>query len=200
MHSIVTTSGFVIDSRSYGEADKVYSIFTRDQGLIRAVAQGIRLEKSKLRYHIKENELALFSLVRGRDMWRLTNAQEQITDERLVEEKSRTSASAELLARVSLILRRVLHGEEPNPTLFEHIEMCAGFLRTNPGLTNEQLQTLESLSILRILHALGYVGSDADLQDCLNISSITPEILNNLNAQRAILNKHINRAIKESHL
>lgn len=197
MHAIVTTDGFVIDSRSYGEADKVYFIFTREMGLIKAVAQGIRLEKSKLRYHVTENELATFSLVRGREVWRLTNAQESESQKKST---LRVAGYSELIARIALILRRVLHGEESNPTLFEYIEECLVFLQQNHTLTAEHLLTLESLTVLRILHVLGYVGDDADLKECLNSSAVTLELLDLLKLKRPILNKHINRAIKESHL
>jgi DNA repair protein RecO len=193
MHSIVTTPGFVIDSRAYGEADKIYYIFTRDQGLVRAVAQGIRLEKSKLRYHIRENEMGNFSLVRGKEVWRLTNAQES-------ESSTKNSSNTELLARLSLILRRVLHGEEANPDLFCHIENLTEFLSTNIELTQEQVHTLESLVVLRALHSLGYVGNDADVQDCFTTQGVAIGLINSLISKRTLINKHINKAIKESHL
>ena len=74
MHAIHTTPGFIIGSRPYGEAGKMLSIFTRDFGLVTATAQGIRLERSKLRYHAQDLSFGSFSLVRGREFWRLTSA------------------------------------------------------------------------------------------------------------------------------
>ena len=50
MHPIHTTPGFIIASRPYGETGKILSIFTRDIGLVGAVAQGIPFEKTKIRY------------------------------------------------------------------------------------------------------------------------------------------------------
>ena len=60
MHPIHTTLGFVINSRPYGEAGKLLSIFTRDFGLVLANAQGIRLEKSKLRPFIQDYSFGYF--------------------------------------------------------------------------------------------------------------------------------------------
>lgn len=201
MHAIVTTPGFVIDSRSYGEADKLYSIFTRDLGLIKAVAQGIRLEKSKLRYHVREHNLGMFSLVRGRDMWRLTNAQGYRSDIGSIEAHVGPGpVYGELLARVSLILRRILHGEEPNPTLFEHIKNCVEFLTTTDLISEDHMQTLESLTVARILHALGYVSQDEEIKGCISSLPFTRELLEQTTPQRLVVNKHINKAIKESHL
>src|SRR3989338_4347951 len=77
MNPIHTTPGFIIASRPYGETGKILSIFTRDIGLVGAVAQGIRLEKSKLRYHTQDYSFGTFSFVRGRELWRLTDARDQ---------------------------------------------------------------------------------------------------------------------------
>jgi len=76
MYSIQTTPGFIIDSRTYGEAGKMLFIFTRDLGLVMAVAQGIRFERSKLRPFTQDYSFGEFSFVRGKEMWRLTSAQE----------------------------------------------------------------------------------------------------------------------------
>lgn len=203
MHAIVTTPGFVIDSRSYGEADKIFSIFTEDLGLVRAVAQGIRLEKSKLRYHIKENVLASFSLVRGKEVWRLTNAQEVFAQDFLAQ--SSHKASEQLLARISLLLRRLLHGEEQNPALFMHIKNCIEFLNSqslddlSAPISETRLQTLESLVVARIFHSLGYING-GDVENCFKSAEISVSFLDSIASQRSALNKHVNKAIQESHL
>ncbi len=220
MHSIVTTPGFIIDSRAHAEADKVYYIFTRDLGLVRAVAQGIRLEKSKLRYHMENYSFGTFSLVRGKEIWRLTSAQEltssqELTSAQKVENNyaDKFAGKRDLFARLALLLRRVLHGEEPNRDLFEHLIACAEFLnRTNSTyqnqITESGLQSLESITVLRILHSLGYVGNDLEVREFLPASTavsvtpseITPALLDKATPQRIIINKHINKAIQESHL
>ena len=224
MHSIVTTPGFIIDSSSHGEADKVYYIFTRDLGLVRVVAQGIRLEKSKLRYHMKDYSFGVFSMVRGKEIWRLISAQESPYKESPCQESpykensraeiSRKPSVNELFARLSMLLRRVLHGEEANVDLFNHLESCSNFLNKQ-GSTEPALDapiesvadapplyesSLESLVVLRILHSLGYVGNDKEIQEYIVNSEITPELLAKVTPCRAILNKHINKAIQESHL
>ncbi|MFA6404918.1 MAG: recombination protein O N-terminal domain-containing protein [Candidatus Paceibacterota bacterium] len=79
MHNIYTTSGFVIGSSLYGEADKMLFVFTRDFGLVNVIAKGIRLGKSKLRFCVQDYSLGIYSLVRGRDIWRLTDARELVS-------------------------------------------------------------------------------------------------------------------------
>lgn len=197
MHAIYNTAGFVISSRTYGEAGKLLSIFTRDLGLVTAVAQGIRLEKSKLRYHTQDHTLGTFSLVRGRELWRLTSA---ATDSSL-EISSFPLDVRPLVARIALLLRRLLQGEEAHPELFERVECCLAFLRIGQGLGEEELKTVESIAVLQILHALGYIGDGDGLREFLTKSSLeTVGMLDRARAKRAAINRHINKALKESHL
>src|SRR3989344_458642 len=153
MHIIHTTPGFIIKSRPRGESGKLLSIFTRDLGLVLATAQGIRLEKSKLRYHSQEYSFREFSFVRGKEFWRLTNAQSYVS----------APVGDDLVIRIALLLRRLLHGEEANPELFDHISKSFSFLMNLSEILDEQRNMLESVIVLRVLYFLGYVGKDKNL-------------------------------------
>lgn len=214
MYAIHTTPGFIIDSRPYSEAGKILSIFTRDFGLVQATAQGIRLEKSKLRYHTQEYSFGEFSLVRGKEFWRITSAQElenvhEESDD-VDQPESTQIASArktlrecsptpELIARLALLLRRLLHGEEPHLQLFDIVKTCADFLKKE-DLTDEQLKSLESLTVVRIMNSLGYVGADEEVIRFLQNNEITEALLDIVTTKRTLLNGEINRALRESHL
>ncbi len=221
MHAIHTTPGLIIDSRPYGEAGKMLSIFTRDLGLVMAAAQGIRLEKSKLRYHVQNHSFGMYSLVRGKELWRLTSAsgQEEYSSSKKSSEPRRrreTGAAsadadagfenrtippaAELVARISLLLRRLLQGEEPHPELFDIVHSCLGFASRSPDLTDEQIRSIESLAVLRMLHVLGYIGKEPQFADCLASSEMTADLIAKASTARILINKHINKALKESHL
>ena len=162
MYVIHTTPGFIIESRPRGEAGKLLSIFTRDLGLVLASAQGIRFEKSKLRYHSQEYSFGEFSFVRGKEFWRLTsaNAGQIKSDQKLVTFSDEAIAShspaaaREIVGRIALLLRRLLHGEEAHPELFNEVQSAADFLSAHNSLSAEQLQTFESLIVFRILKLL----------------------------------------------
>ncbi|MEN9912727.1 MAG: hypothetical protein RLY66_135 [Candidatus Parcubacteria bacterium] len=191
MYAIHTTPGFIIESRPKGEAGKLLYIFTRELGLIMASAQGIRLEKSKLRYHAQEFSLGEFSFVRGKEFWRMTNAQ-----------KAENSIS-EIIPRIALILRRLLHGEEAHQELFDHVQESFSFIEESKGstvLTEEHLKTLESLIVFRIVHLLGYVGNDKEVEQDMVTGPLSIKLLDSAMGQRTALNKHINKALRESQL
>ena len=104
-----------------------------------------------------------------------------------------------LLARLALLLRRLLHGEEPHPELFAHIAACAEFLAQAP-IDNDRLTTLESLVVFRMFHSLGYIGKDPETDPYVADSTITLALLDAAAEKRPALNRHINKALKESHL
>jgi hypothetical protein len=214
MYAIHTTPGFIIDSRPRGEASKLLYIFTRDLGLVMATAEGIRLEKSKLRYHTREYTFGTFSFVRGKEFWKLTSAG-GLGDDRGREAEVRqggTSSSDSYIiydirrgkgeaffVQIALLLRRLLHGEEPHPELFKTLDTCREFFEHHL-LNEEHLKALESVTVLRILHSLGYVGNSADIHPYVASTEINLDQLQAGVAVRQVINQHINRALKESQL
>ena len=106
MHNIYTTEGFILKSVNFGEANKYFFIFTKDFGLIKATAQGVRLLKSKLRYSLEDFSFTQVSIVRGKEVWRITSAQKISGLNYLL-----------LISKIFSLLLRLLHGEEKNDRL-----------------------------------------------------------------------------------
>jgi DNA repair protein RecO len=207
MHAIHTTSGFIIGSRPSGEAGKLISVFTRDLGLVFASAQGIRFEKSKLRSFTQDYSFGRFSFVRGKEYWRLTSAQGENPYPRnnpnLRIHANATNGAQVLMVRIASLLERLLHGEEAHPELFDCVQSAANFLTDNQSLNAEEFQTLESLIVIRILNKLGYIGhigDVAELNSHIQSAELSAELLDKLKGKRTIMNSHINKALKESHL
>ncbi|MEI6304419.1 MAG: recombination protein O N-terminal domain-containing protein [Candidatus Taylorbacteria bacterium] len=194
MHAIHTTAGFVVGSRPYGDAGKILSIFTRDFGLIFATAQGIRLEKSKLRYFIQDYSWGVYSFVRGKEYWRLTSAQgmEKVGSE--------GGGDRDLVARVALLLKRFLQGEDPHPELFDSLESSLLNILIIDRKDIDRLASLESIVVYRVLHLLGYIGKDQDIGEEIRFGGITHDLLDRVSLKRKIINQHINKALQESHL
>jgi recombinational DNA repair protein (RecF pathway) len=134
-YAVYTTTGWVLSSAPSGEASRIYSIYTEDFGLIHAKAQGVRLLASKLRYNVEDYSLAVFSFVRGKEIWRLTGAEKLAVPEK----------QSMLRARVLNLVRRLVQGEERNETLFAALS-C---------LREESVSEISILS--RVLSALGYL-------------------------------------------
>ncbi len=138
-YHIYTTKGIVLSEKPWREADKVYTILTRDLGLVRATALGARKVSSKLRGALEPFSLSLISLVRGRERWRATSAQ-------AIKLLPRTLT----LANPFALIEKLVVGEAPHPELFDAVE--------------KHLESDEITLVSQILFHLGYLKrEDLDL-------------------------------------
>ncbi len=138
-YHIYTTRGLILSERPLREADRVYSILTRDLGLIRATALGVRKESSKLRGLLEPITLASVSLVRGKEYWRITSVE-------LIE---RVVAKPEILRPLAL-LDKLVQGEAHHAELFDAVQI---------GLK----QGSEEQFVAQMLFHLGYL-KETDLK------------------------------------
>ena len=136
-YAVYSTQGFILGSTPAGEASKIYLIYTEDFGLVRARAQSVRLLVSKLRYNLEDYSFGTFSLVRGREIWRLTGT-EKI-------DLPREQKFSLVRARVLNLVKRLVQGEEKNEKLF----------KTLLSVTEREMS--EPLILAYILDALGYL-------------------------------------------
>lgn len=196
MHHIYQTDGYILKTIPIKEADKLVVIFTKEFGLISATAQGIRYEKSKLRFAIQDYSKATISLVRGKnDIWRLTNAQVDRSLYSSIEDNEKFK----IIARVFKLLERLLPGEEVDDGLFNIIDAGINYLETN-SFEREKLLDIESVFVLRILNQLGYIGNDKNINFYTSDNKWESEIIEKMNLERKNALRSINDALKQTQL
>lgn len=66
--------GVVLRHQDYGEADRLLTVFTREQGKLRLLAKGVRRLRSRKAGHLEPFTRAQLLLVRGKEMWLVTQA------------------------------------------------------------------------------------------------------------------------------
>jgi len=143
-HTIYQTEGIVLSKRDFGEAEMVYNIYTEKFGMVVAVAQGVRLLKSKLRYNLDLFTYGNFSFVAGREIWRIIDAEEIKSGRKVLDRPEKLN----LFSRIAGLLLRMIKGEERNDFIWSEIKNL--YLNLN--------NDLEIITITRILHNLGYVA------------------------------------------
>ncbi len=194
MHHIHHTHGFIIGSRNTGEANKILILYTREMGLVRAAAQGIRLHKSKLRFGLQDFSYAKIDLVRGRDIWRVTSAA-TITSFPY----ARTQRQSLLfIARISKLIERLCDGEEANEKIFDDF-VQALYLLDDSATESSSREALELHLVLRIMNTLGYIGESTMLAEYLQSDFDQSKTASLLREKQSII-AHINRALNESQL
>ncbi|MFA5827684.1 MAG: DNA repair protein RecO, partial [Candidatus Paceibacterota bacterium] len=165
MHHIYHTHGFILSSKNTGEANKMLTIYTREMGLVRALAQGVRLHKSKLRFTLQDFSYVNVDLVQGKELWRVTSAK-HISSFPL----ARSGAfSLVLMTRVSKLIERLCTGESPNENIFDDF-IQALYLLDDENISSSSQEALELHLILRIMNSLGYIGDSAILSKYLSSS------------------------------
>lgn len=65
-----TTEGIILKKESWGEADLMVTILTRDFGKIAVMAQGVKKEAAKLKGHLEPMTHSSISFVVGKNMYR----------------------------------------------------------------------------------------------------------------------------------
>jgi DNA repair protein RecO len=194
MHHIYHTQGIILSSRNVGEANRLLMIYTREMGLVRAVAQGIRLHKSKLRFTMQDLSHVQVDLVRGRDIWRVTSGKHISSFSLARSDKS----SLVLITRVCKLLERLCPGEVENEDIFDDFVQALNILDVE-SISASSREALELHLILRIMHSLGYVG-DSDILSKYLISSFDNTKTEILLRDRQSIISHINKALTESQL
>ena len=191
MHRVFVTRGLVLRKRGVGESNTLVSILTEELGLVRASARSARKEVSKLRFGLESLTLARYSLVRGRHEWKLIG----------VESISHTLTQASSvrrgqIGRVSRLLLRLIHGEEPVGEHYDTIVEGLSFLSEVEDLLDAE--AVECVLVLRIMDRLGYLPYSMELTPFLmppeSGGFISPEGI----VQAKVLRLRIVRAINES--
>lgn len=188
MYTIYKTLAIVLFKKPRGEANSVLFLMTRDLGCVYASAQGVRALKSKLRYHLDLHGMVRVDLVRGKDVWRIISASPTKGDPFL------STAAHAVLARIAALVKRLAHGEEPNPLLFTTFEEVYAYVK---GVFFTNRDAVELVAVLRILDALGY-GPEEPLRSV--VTKPFSEAVNEFSPFRTQAIKHINEALAASHL
>ena len=194
MHHIYHTHGLILSSRNTGEANKMLIIYTREMGLIRAMVQGVRLHKSKLRFSLQDFSYANIDLVRGRDIWRVTSA----TNISSFPYARSFRPSILLIARISSLIERLCDGEESNESIFDDF-VQALYLLDDTNIQNSSREALELHLVLRIMNTLGYIGESDTLLEYISSSFNEEKVISLLKERQSIVS-HINKALNESQL
>jgi len=184
------TLGLVLGSQPRNEANRLYQIYTADFGLIKVLAQGVRLEKSKLRYNLQDFGLSHLTLVRGKEFWRLTGAEKEgdLNPQRVV-----------FFRKISSILLRLIQGESAHSAIFKDLEK-AWQLLSETEISKDDLLNLEIFIIIRLLFELGYLAKSDLTQSVFWAEDFSWTEIRSLQVEKNNLIRLINLTLSETGL
>lgn len=195
MHHIYHTSGFILKSVATGEANRQFFILTKDLGVIRATAQGVRLLKSKLRFKLTNFMPMKVSLVRGREIWRIVGVEQ---NDDISFSFLQDNANKIFIAKIFSLILRLSQGEEKNEALYDMVK--ESYLYMGQNRYSKSKDSLELVLGLRILKYLGYLRNIPEYCFLGEDNCVSEEIVCEAERCRHKIIFEINRTLKETHL
>jgi DNA repair protein RecO len=191
-HHIHTTEGIVL-KRFPDDTDCFYIIFTRELGLVRCYAQGVRKIDSKLRFGLQEYCILDVSFVRGKGGWRITGA---LPISSLYTE-SAGEANIKVICNIISVIVRLVSGEEKNENLYE--SLVSGFRQISKS-EKDNLKLYELLCIFRVMYFLGYIDKSGFPDALISTDCFDKETIDYVRDNEKNILTLVNKAIKESQL
>jgi recombinational DNA repair protein (RecF pathway) len=188
-HVKYTTDSFVIASKEHGEADRIFKLYTKDFGMIFAIAKGVRHLKSKLKPHLGVGERVKISLVKGKEFWRLVEAVKYDEDNIPIQSKKH-------FAKIIAVISRLVQGEEKNLGVYETLVKLNKSLFS---LQNGCLEGLELIASTKVLSSLGYSPREELFKTICESSFCEEDAIRALGEKSKII-PMVNNALSHSHL
>ena len=153
--ALYQTEAVVIGARNWGEADKMMTFFTRERGLVEAVAFGCRRPRSPLAAGMQLFSYLELQLAEGRRLDTVKQIQLKCHYKKLSEDLS-VMAYGALVAEV---LREFMPAGVPEPKLFATLlEILTAFESRNPRVT----------ALAAVLQILEFTGLQLRYEHCIH--------------------------------
>jgi recombinational DNA repair protein (RecF pathway) len=197
------TKGVVVSSRIEGDSNKLINIFTENFGLINAKVQGARNLQSKLRSGSQDFSLGEFSLVRGKTGWRVVSSR---ADKNLFEEFKDSPEKLKMVGNILNLIKKLVAEEEAHHSynsvfnivsnFFKFLEKATNSAEASSGKQEKDIALAECLTLVRILHALGYMRNDPELAIPISHNEIQTKDLELIAPKRSQMISLINESLK----
>lgn len=172
------TQGIVFKKNDFGEADRFYSLFTKDFGRLEILAKAVRRMKAKLRSPLELFNLSEIEFIQGRKYKTLTDA---LVIESFPDIK-KDLGKLKVAFEISIALDKLLKGEEKDENIWELLNET--FKRLNKVAI--RLQPVHHPSSLRLgpnwkleivyyyffWNFLAFLGYKFEVQKCANCQKI----------------------------
>lgn len=183
------TEALVLSRTPIAEASALVTLLTKELGLVRARAQGVRKPGAKLASALQSLTGTDVILLRGKEGWRLSGA---ILAENYFE--TLTPSMRECAGRIAHLIVRMVSGESHDGDAYVIFEEL---LRVLPELTVSEQELVEILAALYLLQSVG-VDAGEPIPDEEGRYGETARAYANTNRKELIV--RVNRGIEASGL
>ena len=158
-------SALVLARRDVGEADRLLTLFTREHGLVRAEAKGVRRIPSRRGGHLEPLTRIVCLLAGGHGRYFISAAE----SEELFGSLQHNAAAQQVAERLAAVALRTLQLEEPHPELYDALHDVFASVAELPSAKRDLLE------IGCTFFALEQAGFKVDLAHCVRCRAARPE-------------------------
>ena len=187
------TKGIIIGSRIEGDSNKLVNIFTKDFGLINAKVQGARNAHSKLRSGCQDFSFGEFSLVQGRTGWKVVSVR---TGHNFFEAFRHSPDKLKIAGNILHLIKKLVSEETRLPADQTTFKVVLNFFNFLISAKEQDIALAECLTLVRILHALGFMRHDPELLIPMSSVEIDIKDLEKIAPRRSKMVALINESLK----
>lgn len=160
MWSTVKTTGLILTTTPWREADRRYSALTSEYGKIEFIGRGAQKPRAKLAAHLEPFALVQLEIVKGARSTTVIGVERAESFGHI-----RASLEHRLFAQTLFtLLEKAIRPDLADAELFDEVIDVVRFLDAQETLPQTRSTFLLGAMILRLLRRLGY---DIELHDCL---------------------------------
>lgn len=194
MYHIYKTKGIILSGNGAGESNRKVLMFGRETGLIRCSVQSGRSLHSKLRAGVQDYTLGNYSLIRGKNEWKLVGFE---YEKNLFDKVRGNKIKTEILGSISLLLSKILEEGGDSKEIFD---ITLKFFESIENVDDETVRSTECLVLLKILNRLGFLRADPDLVLCIEEPHISPESIQTVSTHKSKTIKLINESLNAANI
>ena len=191
------TKGIVVGNRIEGDSNKYIDLFSENFGLVSARVQGARNLHSKLRGRSQDFSLGEFSLVHGKNGWRLVSAR---TEKNFFEIFRNSPNKLKIVCNILNLIKKLISEEETKHSYNSVFNIISNFFDFLIKADEEDIVLSECLTLIRILHVLGYMRHDPELSIPISSAEIEIKDLATIAPRRSKMIELINESLKATNL
>ncbi len=162
MATLYNTTGIVLSRRDRGEADRWYSVLTREHGKIELLARGGHKMLAKLTPHLEMPAVIDFHVVNGRQFNTVAGTDRRVAFPGLYGDVSRLLLVRNALYLVDIATRQ----EEADPMLYAIVLAWLVAIDAAPSVSSDRAGFLLAGFALKLLAAIGYRPEVSRCLDC----------------------------------
>ncbi len=179
-----TTKALILNEYEQGESDKVYKLFTREFGVVFALAKSVRKLESKLRFHLEKTKKVSVTLVEGKEVWRLTGVEPSMED-------------CHEGAIVTRLIERFVPGVGAQKKLFDHAEEYM-ILSTKEIPKDIRTLTLYYVFLVDLGYADGLVSGARNIEEFFSFTML--DHFTHVLLSKELVKKHVHTVLSEMQL